>query len=118
MTNGRGAGCAARTHCPVMDDACLNAPLESSNPFLEVMDSELASLCAARARALQSLSWATEAERAALRAGTALLLEAVSLRLGAHGSTTAPIEEGSLAHLNNLIHEPEHGPLLAARSRQ
>jgi hypothetical protein len=83
-------------------DRCLNAPLESTNPFHSVTDSELADLCAARARALQSLNWATEDERVALRAGTALLLDAVSLRFSPDGGTsTNPIEDGAVIHLKD-----------------
>lgn len=92
---------------------------EPANPFLALADVSLAQLCAARADALESLCWATEAERSALRAGTVLLLDAVARRLVE--KIDAPEAAAGVSvrfRLGDLIHESEHGPFLATYERR
>ena len=95
------------------------APAIAPNPFLMLADGALARACTARAAALESLGWATEAERVALRTGTALLLEAVSRRLSDHppvdGAATTADPHFRLEH---LICESLHAPFLAAYQRR
>jgi len=91
--------------------------LDLPNPFFAFDDASLARICLARADALESLSWATEAERVALRVGTALLLDAVARRLGGTASVPAREPVAVRFRLDDMIPGSAHGPFLAAYQR-
>jgi hypothetical protein len=82
---------------------------------LALVDTALAQICMARAEALGRLDWATEAERVALRAGTALLLDAVARRLGEPTAGAADAEQRF--RLGELLDGSAHDPFLAIYER-
>ena len=76
---------------------------------------ELAHLCDQRAHELQTCAWRSEAERNALREGTADLLSVVARELGATvNSATGPLEtplsDDELRTLiaTRVVHQPLH----------
>lgn len=97
-------------------EACARQP-DPPNPFLGFFDAALAQVCRARAEALESLGWATEAERVALRAGTALLLDAVARRLGENVQPPEAPVAAACFRLKDLLHEADHEPFVAAYER-
>ena len=101
-----------------MDRACAGSrQSESPNPFLALVDTALARICVARAEALGRLDWATESERVALRAGTALLLDAVARRLGEPAGGPVVAGSGQRFRLGDLLDEAAHDPFLAIYER-
>ena len=111
--------CLTQPNDDAVDRSCAagSRQPDSANPFVALVDAALAKTCMARAEALACLHWATEAERVALRAGTALLLDAVARRLAEPTADVGAADTDQRFRLSELLDESAHDPFLAIYER-